>query len=143
MNRVLSQSAEQTEKIAETFSKGLKGGDIICLKGDLGAGKTHFVRGFVKGFGLAAEVVSSPTFTIINEYDGTIPIYHFDCYRLEHFIEAIEIGAEEYFYGNGITIIEWPEKIQEILPDYTIDIRILVTGKEKRELIFPEQLNEY
>lgn len=136
MKKYLSHSVIETEKIAEVFSGSVKEGDIICLMGDLGAGKTHFVRGFVKGFGLEAEVVSSPTFTIINEYDGKMPIYHFDCYRLEHFSEALEIGAEEYFYGNGVTIIEWPEKIREILPDYTIDIRIHVTGKEKREIIF-------
>ena len=138
MKKYLSHSVVETENIAEIFSRDIREGDIICLNGDLGAGKTHFVRGFVKGFGLVAEVVSSPTFTIINEYEGELPIYHFDCYRLEHFSEALEIGAEEYFYGNGVTIIEWPEKIQEILPDYTIDIRILVTGKEEREIIFSE-----
>ena len=138
MRKYLSKSVGETESLAESFSKQISEGDVICLNGELGAGKTHFVRGFVKGFGLPAEVVSSPTFTIINEYEGTIPVYHFDCYRLEHFSEALEIGAEDYFYGNGVCIIEWPEKIQEILPDHTIDVKIDVTGKEEREIIFSE-----
>lgn len=137
MKKHMSYSAAETELIAEAFSKEIREGDIVCLNGDLGAGKTHFVRGFVKGFGLHSDIVSSPTFTIINEYDGKLPVYHFDCYRLELFNEAIEIGAEEYFYGNGVCIIEWPDKIQEILPDHTIDIKINVTGKEEREIIFP------
>lgn len=136
MNKHISKSVGETESIAESFSKQIKAGDVICLNGELGAGKTHFVRGFVKGFGLPAEVVSSPTFTIINEYEGAIPVYHFDCYRLDHFREALEIGAEDYFYGNGVCIIEWPEKIQEILPDHTIGVKIDVTGKEEREIIF-------
>lgn len=136
MKKQTSHSVGETELIAETFSKQIHEGDVVCLKGDLGAGKTHFVRGFVKGFGLQADVVSSPTFTIINEYDGKLPVYHFDCYRLDHYSEALEIGAEEYFYGNGVCIIEWPEKIQEILPDHTIDIKINVTGKEEREISF-------
>ncbi len=136
MKKHLSKSVGETESIAESFSKQINEGDIICLNGELGAGKTHFVRGFVKGFGLPAEVVSSPTYTIIHEYEGSIPVYHFDCYRLEHFREALEIGAEDYFYGNGVCIIEWPEKIREILPDHIIDVKIDVTGKEEREIIF-------
>lgn len=136
MKKQTSHSVGETELIAESFSKQIREGDVVCLKGDLGAGKTHFVRGFVKGFGLQSNIVSSPTFTIINEYDGKLPVYHFDCYRLDHYSEALEIGAEEYFYGNGVCIIEWPEKILEILPDHTIDIKITVTGKEEREISF-------
>jgi tRNA threonylcarbamoyladenosine biosynthesis protein TsaE len=110
MDKLISHSEEETMAIARRFAKEVKAGDVVCLTGDLGAGKTQFVRGFVQVFGLPADIVSSPTFTIINEYNGKLPVYHFDCYRLEHYSEALEIGAEEYFYGDGVCIVEWPDK---------------------------------
>ena len=136
MMKLQSDSPDQTMKIAKEFSEKVKEGDVICLRGDLGAGKTQFVRGFVQGFGFTGNEVSSPTFTVINEYRGEPSIYHFDCYRLEHFSEAVEIGAEEYFYGDGISIIEWPDKISEILPNDSINITIKVLSENKREFIF-------
>jgi tRNA threonylcarbamoyladenosine biosynthesis protein TsaE len=136
MMKLQSDSPDQTMRIAKEFSKKVKGGDVICLRGDLGAGKTQFVRGFVQGFGFTGNEVSSPTFTVINEYRGEPSIYHFDCYRLEHYSEAVEIGAEEYFYGDGITIIEWPDKIAEILPNDSVNITIKVLSENKRELLF-------
>lgn len=136
MKKLLSKSVGETELIARKFSKSVQSGGIICLNGELGAGKTHFVRGFVQGFGMDSDVVSSPTFTIINEYQGKTPIYHFDCYRLDHYTEALEIGAEEYLYGDGVCIIEWPDKISELLPNETTRITINVTSKEEREIIF-------
>lgn len=136
MMKLQSNSPDQTMDIAKEFSKKVKKGDIICLRGDLGAGKTQFVRGFIQGFGFTGNEVTSPTFTVINEYRGNPSIYHFDCYRLEHYSEAVEIGAEEYFYGDGITIIEWPDKISEILPNDSVDITIKVLSENKREFIF-------
>jgi tRNA threonylcarbamoyladenosine biosynthesis protein TsaE len=131
-----SSSPDETIAIAKEFAKSVKPGDVICLQGELGSGKTHFVRGFVQGFGILGDVVTSPTFTIINEYDGDTPIYHFDFYRLEDYREAIEIGAEEYLHGNGVCIVEWPDRIAEILPTYSRMISLNVTDKEKREIIF-------
>ena len=136
MMKLVSESPDQTLEIAKEFSNRVKEGDIICLRGDLGAGKTQFVRGFVEGFGFSGNEVSSPTFTVINEYCGDLCIYHFDCYRLEHFSEAVEIGAEEYMYGDGITIIEWPDKISELLPNDSVNITIQVISENKREIIF-------
>lgn len=136
MMKLESDSPDQTMRIAKEFSKKVKEGDVICLRGDLGAGKTQFVRGFVQGFGFTGNEVSSPTFTVINEYRGESSIYHFDCYRLEHYSEAVEIGAEEYLYGNGITIIEWPDKISEILPNDSVNITINVLSENKREFVF-------
>lgn len=136
MMKLQSNSPDQTMDIAKEFSKKVKKSDIICLRGDLGAGKTQFVRGFIQGFGFTGNEVTSPTFTVINEYRGNPSIYHFDCYRLEHYSEAVEIGAEEYFYGDGITIIEWPDKISEILPNDSVDITIKVLSENKREFIF-------
>ena len=136
MKTVQSSSADETIQIAKEYAQSVKSGDVVCLKGNLGAGKTQFVRGFVKGLGLAGDIVSSPTFTIINEYDGELPVYHFDCYRLEHFQEAVEIGAEEYLYGDGVCIIEWPDRITQILPPSSKHITFTITGKNNREIIF-------
>lgn len=136
MKTVQSSSPDETVRIAKEFAKNINSGDVICLKGNLGAGKTQFVRGFVQGLGLPGDVVTSPTFTIINEYEGDLPVYHFDCYRLEHFEEAVEIGAEEYLYGSGVCLVEWPERITEILPPSSKHVTFTITGKNKREIIF-------
>lgn len=136
MKTVQSNSPEETLKIAKEYAKTVQAGDVICLDGNLGAGKTQFVRGFVQGVGLPGDVVTSPTFTIINEYDGDLPVYHFDCYRLEHFGEAIEIGAEEYLYGKGVCIVEWPDRISELLPPSSKHVTFSIIGKNEREIIF-------
>ncbi len=134
MEQYTSRSEEETMFIAQEFAKKVKEGDVICLYGNLGAGKTRFVSGFVRHFGLSENEVSSPTFTIINEYEALIPIYHFDCYRLEHVQEALEIGAEEYFFGDGVCIVEWPEKISDILPPDSKKIKIETTGNNERKI---------
>lgn len=119
-----SNSREETQKIAYEFAKGLKPGDVVCLKGDLGAGKTVFVSGFVKAFGYHGYT-SSPTFTLINEYMGEIPIYHFDVYRIDDADEMLAIGLDEYLYGEGICLIEWADKILELLPECRYEVTIL------------------
>lgn len=136
MQSKISSSEKETEAIAEEFAATITPGDVVCLYGDLGAGKTQFVKGFVKAFGLTGNEVNSPTFTIINEYEGSVPVYHFDCYRLENEEEALEIGAEEYFYGNGVCIIEWPERILGVLPDSRKEIQLKHIAKNRREIIF-------
>lgn len=131
---MISNSIEETIAFGKEFGAKLKPGDVLCLEGDLGAGKTHFVKGVASFFGVKEEQVSSPTFTLINEYNGTIPIYHFDCYRLKSEQEALEIGAEEYFYGDGISIVEWPQKIGNLLPPESVWINITHAGEHKREI---------
>ncbi len=119
-----SNSPKETENIAKAFSKELEAGDVVCLNGDLGTGKTAFVQGLVKALGYA-EPISSPTFTIVNCYEGAdLPIYHFDVYRIEDPDEMYEIGYEEYVYGDGISLIEWSEKIKDILPCHRYEIEI-------------------
>lgn len=118
-----SNSPKETENIAGAIAKELKPGDVLCLTGDLGAGKTAFVQGLVKALGVK-DPISSPTFTIVNCYNGNIPVYHFDVYRIDDCDEMYEIGYEEYVYGDGITVIEWPDKIKEILPEKRYDITI-------------------
>ena len=107
----------------ETFELGMKlgteakAGEIYCLNGDLGVGKTVFTQGFAKGLGID-EAVNSPTFTIIQEYDeGRLPLYHFDVYRIGNPEEMYEIGYEDYFYGQGVCLIEWAKLIEELIPD--------------------------
>lgn len=119
-----SGSPEDTKKIAEEIAKDLKAGDIITLNGDLGAGKTVFSKGIAGGLGVTEEV-TSPTFIIMQAYyGGRLPLYHFDVYRLEDPDELLETGAEEYLFGDGVSIIEWAEIIDEILPEDIIKVDI-------------------
>ena len=137
MEKRISHSEEETFRIAKEYARQSKPEDVICLEGDLGAGKTHFTKGFVTAFGLEKDIVTSPTFALINEYQGdNIEIFHFDCYRLEEIQEALEIGAEEYFYGDGICIIEWPERIRAILPSHSKTVTITSNGSSEREILF-------
>lgn len=118
-----SNSVKETANIAAAFAKTLKAGDVVALSGDLGVGKTAFVQGLAKELGVT-DYVSSPTFTIVNCYDGRLPVYHFDVYRINDEDEMYEIGYEEYVYGDGVSVIEWPELISEILPEKRYDITI-------------------
>ena len=119
-----SNNVKETQNIAKTFAKTLEPGDVICLNGDLGVGKTAFVQGLADGLKIC-EPITSPTFTIVNCYEsGIMPFYHFDVYRIEDCDEMYEIGYDEYVFGNGIAVIEWPEKIADILPHRRYDITI-------------------
>lgn len=121
MYKFISKCEQDTINFAENFAKELNKKDIIVLSGDLGSGKTKFVQGILKHFGLENEI-SSPTFTIVNEYNtGTCPIYHFDVYRLADIDEFYAMGGEEYF-ENGICLIEWGEIIKDALPSNYIKI---------------------
>lgn len=133
----ISKSYEETQKIASDFAKTLKSSDVVCMYGDLGAGKTAFVQGMAKGLDIT-EPITSPTFTIVNEYEGSMPLYHFDVYRIADSDEMYEIGYEEYVYGDGICVIEWAELIEDILPDerYSVTIlKALANGDDYRKII--------
>lgn len=119
----ISNSAEDTKAFAEKFASELKAGDVLCMYGDLGAGKTAFVQGLAKGLGINTHI-TSPTFTIVNEYYGRLPLYHFDVYRIADPDEMYEVGYEEYIYGDGVSVIEWPQLIDEILPDKRYNVTI-------------------
>ena len=117
-------SEQETKDIAYNLAKNAKIGDIYCLCGDLGVGKTQFSKGFSKGL-LIDEDITSPTFTIVNEYDtGRIPFYHFDVYRINDIEELYDIGYEEYFFGKGVCLIEWAEIIKDIIPKSATWIKI-------------------
>jgi len=129
----------------ETFAKKLGqlvcAGDVLCMTGDLGAGKTTFTQSFAKGLDVE-DYVTSPTFTLIHEYDGRVPLYHFDVYRINHVSEMEDLGYEEYFYGNGVCVIEWASLIEEVLPKDRLWIEIKVTGVESRQICF-DSTNDY
>lgn len=120
----ISNSRQETAEIAKSFAKTVKAGDIICLNGDLGAGKTAFTSGFAAGLGYKGYV-SSPTFALINEYKAEdMMIYHFDVYRIGESDEMFDIGIDDYLFGDGVCIIEWAERIKELLPDNVINVNI-------------------
>lgn len=114
---------EETKKLGFDLAQSAKPGDIYCMKGDLGVGKTVFTKGFAEGLGIT-DHITSPTFNIVNEYYGKMPFYHFDVYRIGDPDEMYDIGYEEYFYGEGVCLVEWAELIEEILPDNVIWINI-------------------
>ena len=119
-----SLSEKETFQIAKELAEKAKPGDVYCLSGDLGVGKTVFTKGFAAGLGIT-EPVSSPTFTIVQIYEeGRLPLYHFDVYRIEDIEEMEEIGYEDCFYGEGVCLVEWAELIREILPDNCKKIKI-------------------
>lgn len=119
-----SNSAEETYQLGVSLGKNARRGEVYCLSGDLGVGKTVFTQGFAKGLGVT-EDVNSPTFTIVQEYEGReMPFYHFDVYRISDIEEMEEIGYEDYFYGKGVCLIEWAELIEELLPENRITIHI-------------------
>lgn len=116
-------SLDATKEFGEKLGKLLKKGDIVCLNGDLGAGKTTLTKSIGLGLGVE-EYITSPTFSLINEYRGRLPVYHFDVYRLENVDELDDLGFDEYFFGGGVCIIEWAEKIEKMLPKETIVVDI-------------------
>lgn len=131
----VSHSDQDTVNLAKDLASGLKAGDIIALIGDIGTGKTTFVKAIAKALGIS-ETVSSPTFTIVREYrSGKFPLFHFDVYRLSNEDEFYDIGAEEYLYGDGITIIEWSDIVEDALPLNTMIIEIKY-GNNEGERIF-------
>lgn len=136
MIKLISNNEIETKKIAKKYASKLDAGSIVLLEGDLGAGKTAFVKGVVEAFGGNANEVTSPTFTIVNQYSyGDNVIYHFDLYRIESVDELYNIGIEEYFYSGAICFVEWPERAPELFDDTCKKIEILKKGDSSREII--------
>lgn len=130
---IITKNAEETETVGATFAKTLKAGDFIAMFGDLGAGKTAFVRGAMKTLADGARV-QSPTYTIVNEYPARIPVYHFDMYRIDDEDSLYSIGYYDYLESGGICFAEWCEKIEPYLPEayYTVTIRKCADDPDKR-----------
>ena len=134
MEEFISNSAEETLEFASNFAKTLSAGDIILLDGDLGAGKTVFVKGVANAFSNGRVIAVSPTFVIVNVYDTDPPIYHFDLYRINDISELDAIGAEEYFYGNGISLVEWPLRAEDMFPETAIKVFIEKVSDNERKI---------
>lgn len=135
-----SYGEEDTEQFAISLASRLKGGDVIALEGDLGAGKTAFTKGLAKGLGVT-RTVNSPTFTIIKEYQGRLPLYHMDVYRVSESDE--DLGFDEYFEGEGVTVVEWAHLIKEQLPEDLLVIHIYHLDDNHRRFVFEAHGNRY
>ena len=119
----VSHSTQETEQFGEEVAKSLRGGDVLAFTGSLDMGKTAFTRGLARGLGCRGRV-TSPTFTIVNEYDGKIPLFHFDMYRLGSSDELFDIGWDDYLARGGVCAVEWSERVSDALPDDTIYVDI-------------------
>jgi tRNA threonylcarbamoyladenosine biosynthesis protein TsaE len=127
-----------TLDIAFSFGRTLAPGTVIALNGELGTGKTVFTRGVAKALNVD-EKVTSPTFTLINEYSGDIPVYHMDFYRLNNEKEILDLGVEDYFYGDGICLVEWAEKLGEAFPAEAVSIEIKHVDNNRRTITIERQ----
>jgi tRNA threonylcarbamoyladenosine biosynthesis protein TsaE len=131
----ISGSPEETVEIGRIIGEILMPGDVVALIGDLGAGKTCLAQGIARGLGVSERYhITSPTFTLINEYPGRIPLIHLDIYRLQGAGDLAELGYEEYFYGDGVAVVEWAEKIKDILPGDTMFINLNHVDENQREI---------
>ena len=130
---IQSHSAAETEALGALLAERLGPGDVVALTGELGAGKTCFTQGLARGLGVAGRAVS-PTFVLINEYRGRLPVHHVDAYRTESLTELLDLGLDELFSGDGVTIVEWADKLLPLLPAHTVHVHIEGVGDEPRTI---------
>ncbi len=130
----LSHSPEETEQLGEQLGRTLRPGSVVAYRGDLGMGKTAFTRGLARGLGCTCRV-TSPTFTIVNEYSGALPLFHFDMYRLDSSDELFDIGWEDYLSRGGVCAVEWSERVEDALPDDTLWVSIARGNGENDRII--------
>ena len=141
MLKVKSNSPEETKKFGRKLGEKLKPGDIVCLQGNLGAGKTVLAKGICAGLGVKEEI-TSPTYNVINEYRGKVKVNHIDLYRTHTEEELLDLGFEEYLYGDGVCIVEWPDKAGTLMPDNYLDINLQGEG-DTREIRLIPQANKF
>jgi tRNA threonylcarbamoyladenosine biosynthesis protein TsaE len=130
---IISNSAEETYSFACELGKKVRKNSVIALRGDLGSGKTIFTKGLADGLGITDDI-TSPTFSLMEAYEGEIPLYHFDLYRIENPDEFENLRFEEYWEGEGVSVIEWPEKAAGLLPDKRIDVLIEYIDENRRKI---------
>ena len=127
-------SPEETEAAGAGLGATLKSGDVVALTGELGAGKTIFVQGLARALGVGTAA-TSPTFVLVNEYRGRVPVHHVDAYRTTSLAELMDLGIEEMMDGDGITVIEWAERVEPLLPARAVRVRIAGVGDEPRTIV--------
>ena len=138
--KIITSSEEETIELAQNLESEKFPNMIICLNGELGSGKTVFTKGIANALGIT-ESVTSPTFTIIKEYEGELPLYHMDVYRLDN--DSAEIGIEDYYTKGGVVVIEWADMVKNILPEERLDIKFKVIDENKRALILTPHGKKY
>ena len=131
--KVVSRSALETQALGERLGGRLGGGDVVACIGPLGAGKTCFLQGLARGLGVMTGV-TSPTFVLVNHYRGRLPVYHVDAYRTGSLTELVDLGLEEMLHGEGVTVVEWADKLLPLLPPRTVTVTIAGLGDEPRQI---------
>jgi tRNA threonylcarbamoyladenosine biosynthesis protein TsaE len=140
---VTSRSLSDTDLLGKQIAAAAEPGDVVALVGTLGAGKTRLVQAIVAALGNAAESVTSPTFVLVNEYpSGRLPVYHFDVYRLKDDDEFLELGAEEYFEQDGLTLIEWGDRVEHLLPERASVVSIEIGEQDERSVVISGTLGD-
>ncbi|MEW5925298.1 MAG: tRNA (adenosine(37)-N6)-threonylcarbamoyltransferase complex ATPase subunit type 1 TsaE [Candidatus Zixiibacteriota bacterium] len=132
---IITRSVDETMDLGGKMADRLRSGDVISLSGPLGAGKTCFIKGLAQGLGINVNDVRSPSFTLVNELYGRLPLYHFDLYRMKNINELYEIGWDDYLMRDGVTVVEWGEKAENLLPRESIKIEIEIISDETRRII--------
>lgn len=130
----ISRSPEETQALGERLGQRLRPGAVVACVGELGTGKTCFVQGLVRGLGVSSNA-TSPTFVLVNHYRGRLPVYHLDAYRIDTLGELVDIGVEEMLHGDGVTVVEWADKLLPLLPADTVTVRISGLGDEPRRIV--------
>jgi len=129
-----SGSMAETQQLAACLAERLGPGDVVCLYGHLGAGKTCFTKGLVAGLGGAADDVTSPTFVLMQVYEARLPVYHFDAYRLSSGRDLVDIGSDEILCDDGVSAVEWADRVADALPPERIDVHLEVAGESERRI---------
>ncbi len=143
MFSIITSSPEQTWRIGEMLGAAAEAGDTICLYGDLGSGKTNLAYGIARGLDVRDQYITSPTFTFVNEYQGRLPLYHIDLYRLKDPGDLENIGFEEYIDSDGVTVIEWADKAEDELPTERLSIYLSTVDEHSREIGFLAEGERY
>lgn len=143
MFSIITSSPEQTQSAGRILGSLLGAGDLVCLYGDLGSGKTNFSYGIALGLDVREQYITSPTFTFVNEYRGRVPFYHIDLYRLKEPAELESIGFEEYIDSNGVTVIEWAERAEDELPPESLSVYLSYLSESSREIGFLAEGERY
>jgi tRNA threonylcarbamoyladenosine biosynthesis protein TsaE len=134
IRRIVSRAPEETQAAGEALGAALGAGAVVACIGELGAGKTCFIQGLARGLGVRGDV-TSPTFVMVQQYRGRLPVYHVDAYRTSSLTELVDLGLEEMLHGDGVTVIEWAEKLLPLLPRTAITVTITGLGDEPREIV--------
>lgn len=143
VRQIITKSPEETIKIGNRLAKYFKAGDIICLVGDLGSGKTTLIKGIARGLNVRQSKVHSPTFVLMNVYHGRLPLFHFDLYRLEGIADISSIGYEEFLYDDGVAVVEWADRMASFIPQEHLSVHLKHKNEQTREISFTAKGERY